>query len=70
MPRWPTRTWAAGDAFTLADCAAAPPLFFAGKLVPFDDHRNLAAYFARLAERPSYARALDEAQPYLKLFPG
>ncbi len=65
-----TRTWAAGDAFTLADCAAAPPLFFAGKLVPFGDRRNLAAYFARLAERPSYARALEEAQPYLKLFPG
>jgi len=66
-----SRTWAMGDAFTLADCAAGPPLFFANKLVPFgDSHRNLAAYFERLTKRPSYARALGEAEPYLKLFPG
>jgi glutathione S-transferase len=39
------RTWAAGDAFTLADCAAAPPLFFANKLVPFGERHNLQAYF-------------------------
>jgi glutathione S-transferase len=66
-----TRTWAMGDAFSMADCAAAPPLFFANKLMPFGrTHRNLAGYFARLTKRPSYARALEEAQPYLKLFPG
>ena len=60
-----------GDAFTLADCAAAPPLFFANKLMPFgDSHRNLAGYFERLTMRPSFARALAEAQPYMKFFPG
>ncbi len=66
-----TRTWATGDAFSMADCAAAPPLFFANKLMPFgDSHRNVTAYFERLKQRPSCARTLEEAQPYLKLFPG
>ena len=64
------RTWAAGDAFTLADCAAAPPLFFANKLVPFGDRHNLSAYFRRLNRRPSVARAFNEAEPFLKFFPG
>jgi glutathione S-transferase len=64
------QTWAAGDAFTLADCAAAPPLFFASKLVPFGDRHNLSAYFRRLSRRPSVARAFNEAEPYLKFFPG
>jgi glutathione S-transferase len=65
------RTWAMGDAFTLADCAAAPPLFFANKLMPFgDSHRNLAGYFERLTKRPSFARSLAEAEPYMKFFPG
>jgi glutathione S-transferase len=65
------RTWAMGDAFTLADCAAGPPLFFANKLMPFGgSHRNLAGYFERLTKRPSFARALAEAEPYLKYFPG
>ena len=58
-------------AFTLADCAAGPPLFFANKLMPFgDSHRNLAAYFERLTKRPSFARSLAEAEPYIKFFPG
>ncbi len=65
------KTWAMGDAFTLADCAAAPPLFYANKLMPFgESHRNVAAYFERLAKRPSFARALAEAEPYMKFFPG
>jgi glutathione S-transferase len=64
------RTWATGDAFTLADCAAAPPLFFANRLVPFAGHRHLAAYFDRLSRRPSVARTFSEAEPFLKLFPG
>jgi glutathione S-transferase len=38
-------------------------------IVPFRDHRQLAAYFARLSERPSYARARKEAEPYLQLVP-
>jgi len=65
------REWAAGDAFSLADCAAAPALFYANKVVPFGDaHPHLAAYFARLSARPSYARVLEEAQPYFAMFPG
>ena len=65
------RTWAMGEAFTLADCAAGPPLFFANKLIPFgDSHPNLARYFERLTQRPSFARSLAEAEPYMKFFPG
>jgi glutathione S-transferase len=64
------RTWAAGEAFTLADCAAAPPLFFANKLVPFADYKYLSAYFERLGKRPSVARTFSEAEPFLKFFPG
>ena len=63
------RRWAAGDAFSMADCAAAPALFYANMIVPFRDHRQLAAYFARLSERPSCARARKEAEPYLQLVP-
>jgi glutathione S-transferase len=63
--------WVLGDVFTMADCAAAPALYYANKVVPFAaDRRNLAAYFARLEARPSYARVLEEAKPYLSLFPG
>ncbi len=66
-----SKTWACGEAFSMADCAAAPSLFYADKVLPFrDQHKHLAAYFDRLLERPSYARALREAEPYMKLFPG
>ena len=65
------RTWAMGDAFTMADCAAAPALFYANLVMPFaDTHKNTAAYFGRLMERPSFARAVTEAKPYFPLFPG
>jgi glutathione S-transferase len=65
-----TRTWAMGDAFSMADCAAAPALFYADKVMPFGDtHRNVAAYLDRLMARPSFARAIEEAQPYFALFP-
>ena len=64
------KTWLLGDDFTLADCAAAPALFYASKLTSLEPHRHLAAYFARLLERPSYARALEEAKPYFAMFPG
>ena len=64
------RTWAAGESFTLADCAAAPALFYADKVAPFRaTHRHAAAYLDRLMQRPSYARALQEAEPYFRLFP-
>jgi len=65
------KTWAMGDAFSMADCAAAPALFYADKVIPIaGTHKNTAAYFGRLMERASYARALREAQPYFAMFPG
>lgn len=64
------RAWAAGDAFTLADCAAAPSLFYADWVQPIaPEHATLAGYRARLMARPSFARAVDEARPYRPLFP-
>jgi glutathione S-transferase len=62
--------WAVGDDFTMADCAAAPALFYADWVAPFQEtHRNAAAYLDRLKERPSYARVLKEAEPYFKMVP-
>ena len=59
-----------GDAFSLADCAAAPALFYANTVVPFaETHRKLTTYLGRLMMRPSFARVLEEAQPYFRLFP-
>jgi glutathione S-transferase len=65
------RTWALGDQFTMADCAAAPALFYGNRFYgPFDDtHPRAMAYLARLMARPSYARVLQEAQPYMHLLP-
>jgi glutathione S-transferase len=65
------RSWAAGDTFGMADCAAAPALHYANRVVPFGETRkNTAAYLLRLEERPSFKRVLMEAQPYFHLFPG
>jgi glutathione S-transferase len=65
-----TRTWAMGDAFSLADCAALPPLFYANKLMPYAlSHPNAAAYLGRLLARPAATRVLKEAEPYLHMFP-
>ena len=65
-----TRTWAMGDAFSMADCAAAPALFYADKVMPLGDtHKNAANYLGRLTRRPSFARVIKEAQPYFALFP-
>ena len=65
-----TRTWAIGDAFSMADCAAAPAMYYANLVMPFGDaHRNAAAYLGRLMERPSFARVVEEAKPYRALFP-
>jgi glutathione S-transferase len=64
------RTWAAGEAFSLADCAAAPALFYADWAHEIDhQYTRLRAYRARLLARPSIARVIDEARPYRKLFP-
>jgi glutathione S-transferase len=64
------RTWAAGEAFTLADCAAAPSLFYADWVHAIPGScPNLRAYRARLLARPSIARAVDEARPFRPYFP-
>lgn len=64
------RTWATGRGFGLADCAAAPSLFYADWVQPIAPSLGtLTAYRARLLARPSVARAIDEARPYRKLFP-
>jgi len=63
------RGWACGD-FSLADCAAAPSLFYADWVEPIDPaHENLRSYRERLLARPSFARAVDEARPYRHFFP-
>src|SRR4051812_38277413 len=65
-----TRTWAIGEEFSLADCAAFPGLFYADTLVPFTNtYPNAAAYFERLLQRPSVQRVLDEARPFFKFYP-
>jgi glutathione S-transferase len=62
--------WAAGEDFTLADCAAAPSLFYADWAHPIPPRfEALRAYRARLLARPSFARAVDEARPYRAYFP-
>jgi len=64
------KTGAMGDHFSLADCSAAPPLFYINRLFPLDHRRkNAAAYLRRLSERPSYARAIEEARPYFAMLP-
>lgn len=66
----PDHGWAVGDSFTLADCAAAPALFYADWIEPIGDRRpRLAAYRARLLAHPPVARAVDEARPYRHYFP-
>jgi glutathione S-transferase len=62
--------WAVGDSFTLADCAAAPSLFYADWVDEIGRTRpRLAAYRQRLLAHPQVARAVDEARPYRAFFP-
>ena len=64
------RSWALGEVFSMADCAAAPALFYAEKVAPFaPSHPNVARYMERLRNRPSFTRVLEEARPYWPLFP-
>jgi glutathione S-transferase len=64
------RTWACGTDFTLADCAAAPSLFYADWVHPIgDQYATLKAYRARLLARPSVARCIEQARPYRAYFP-
>ena len=62
------KTWAMGDTFTMADCAAAPALGYLRMVRPFDAYKNVTAYAHRLFERPSFAKVLKEAEPYLAMF--
>ncbi len=62
--------WAMGDAFTMADCAAAPALYYANVAVPIGTTRpDTVTYLQRLMARPSFARVLTEAEPYFRYFP-
>jgi len=64
------RTWAAGEDFSMADCAAAPALFYADwvhRISP--DFRRLRHYREQLLARPSFARAVEEGRPYRHYFP-
>lgn len=64
------REWAAGRDFTLADCAAAPSLFYADWVHPIPAHcATLRAYRSRLLARPSFAHAVEDARPYRGFFP-
>lgn len=65
------RRWAAGTDFTLAECAAAPSLYYARVVHRWDEERlaSLTAYFERLTARPSVARVIEEAREFRKLFP-
>lgn len=64
------KTWATGEDFSIADCAATPGLFYASIVHPFSsDQHNLAAYFERLVARPSVRRTISEARPCFHFFP-
>lgn len=64
------REWAAGDSFSLADCAAAPQLFYADWTHRIDPaFANVHTYRARLLKRPSFARCIEEARPFRPYFP-
>jgi len=64
------KAWIMGETFGMADCAAAPALYYANRVHPFaETHPNTMAYLRRLMERPAFARVLKEAEPYLGMFP-
>jgi glutathione S-transferase len=65
-----SKIWVAGQDFSMADCAAAPALFYASTLLPFPNELpHMSAYFDRLTKRPSFARVLEEAKPYFSMYP-
>jgi glutathione S-transferase len=60
-----------GDSFSMADCAAAPALFYAVTYIPLTPKQvHLAAYFERLMDHPSVAHTIDLARPYFRFYPG
>ena len=64
------RTWAAGEAYSVADVSASPSLFYAQRCHAWGDRPALQAYYDRLEARPSFQRVIAEAQPYMHMFPG
>jgi glutathione S-transferase len=65
------REFIVGDSFSLADCSAAPALWYGVRNVPLDGkYPRIAAYRERLIARPSFARALEESEPLFHLYPG
>src|SRR5258708_36722894 len=65
-----SRTWAMGETFGLADCAAAPALFYGNMAVPVSaEHKNVAAHLYRVNARPSFARAPKAAEPDFRMVP-
>lgn len=64
-----SKSWLAGENFSMADCAAIPPLFYAQKVAPFKEHENLTRYWEQALNRTSYKEVLEEAEPFLKDFP-
>lgn len=68
--RLPDQGWLGGGMFCMADCAAAPPLFYLSRVAPFaDDYPRLQSYFRRLLARPSFQRCIEEARKYRAFFP-
>lgn len=61
--------WAMGGDFSLADCAAAPSLYYGNEVEPIGEFKAVSAYLQRLKARPSFARVLTEAEPYFQFFP-
>ena len=63
------REWLAGEAFTVADCAAAPALFYCHAVHPWGEYPELSRYFRATLARSSFARVVEEARPYRPIFP-
>jgi glutathione S-transferase len=65
-----SRDWATPAGFSLADCAAAPSLFYADWVHEISpEYATLRAYRARLLARPSVARCVEDARPFRSYFP-
>jgi glutathione S-transferase len=64
------RQWIVGDTFTMADCSACPALYYGNLVEPLGNkYPSVASYLERLKQRPSFARVVEEAQPYFHFFP-
>jgi glutathione S-transferase len=65
------QAWLAGAYFSLADCAAAPALFYGRAVRRWDEGAlsDLTRYYEALTARPSVRRVIDEARPFRPLFP-